>query len=198
MADSYLSLPSGLPRPVDDGAAADLPGAAMPSVVLTATDGRSVDLAGLGPDTTILYVYPMTGRPGVDLPDGWDAIPGARGCTPQACAFRDQHSDLRAAGARTVYGLSSQDTDYQREAVERLHLPFSMLSDGDLALSRLLGLPTFEVSQTTLYKRLTMVITDNLIEHVFYPVFPPDENAAEVLAWLRDHPRPNPKAGLLS
>ena len=192
MADTYESLPSGLPRPVDDGAAADLPGVAMPSVVLPATDGRSVDLAGLGPDTTILYVYPMTGRPGVDLPDGWDAIPGARGCTPEACAFRDHHADLLAAGAHIVYGLSSQDTDYQREAVGRLHLPFSMLSDGDLVLSRLLGLPTFEVRQTTLYKRLTMVGTDGRIEHVFYPVFPPDEHAAEVLAWLRHHSRPGP------
>lgn len=194
MADDYQNLSSGLPRPVDDGAAADLPGVTMPSVVLAATDGRSVDLAGLGPDTTILYVYPMTGRPGVDLPDGSDAIPGARGCTPEACAVRDHHVDLRAAGARTVYGLSSQDPDYQREAVERLHLPFSMLSDGDLVLSRLLGLPTFEVRQTTLYKRLTMVITDGQIEYVFYPVFPPDEHAAEVLAWLRDHPRLSPNA----
>jgi peroxiredoxin len=189
MADSYENLPGGLPRPVDDGAAADLLGVTMPSVVLTATDGRSVDLGGLGPHTTILYVYPMTGRPGVDLPDGWDAIPGARGCTPEACAFRDHHSDLRAAGASTVYGLSSQDTDYQREAVERLHLPFSMLSDGDLVLSRMLGLPTFAVGQTTLYKRLTLVITDGRIEYVFSPVFPPDEHAAEVLAWLQDHPR---------
>jgi peroxiredoxin len=189
MADNYQSLPSGLPRPVDDGAAAHLPGVTMPSVVLTATDGRSVDLAGLGPGTTILYVYPMTGRPGVDLPDGWDAIPGARGCTPEACAFRDHYSDLRAAGASTVYGLSSQDTEYQREAVERLHLPFSMLSDGDLVLCRVLGLPTFEAEHTTRYKRLTMVITDGRIEHVFYPVFPPDEHAGEVLAWLRAHPR---------
>jgi peroxiredoxin len=194
MADTYQNLPSGLPCPVDDGAGADLPGVAIPSVVLTATDGRSVDLARLGPDTTVLYVYPMTGRPGVDLPDGWDAIPGARGCTPEACAFRDHHADLRATGARTVYGLSSQDTEYQREAVQRLHLPFSMLSDGDLVLSRLLGLPTFEVGHTTLYKRLTMVLTDGRIEHVFYPVFPPDEHAAEVLAWLQDHPRPSPKA----
>jgi peroxiredoxin len=189
MADNYQNLPSGLPRPLDDGGAADLPGVTMPSVVLTATDGHSVDLAELGSATTILYVYPMTGRPGVDLPDGWDAIPGARGCTPEACAFRDHYLDLRAAGAAAVYGLSSQDTDYQREAVVRLHLPFAMLSDGDLALSRLLGLPTFELGQTTLYKRLTMVITGGRIEHVFYPVFPPDEHAAEVLAWLRDHPR---------
>jgi peroxiredoxin len=185
MADTYEHLPSGLPRPVDDGAAAGLPGVTMPSVVLTATDGRAVDLTALGSDTTILYVYPMTGRPGVDLPDGWDEIPGARGCTPEACAFRDHHADLLAAGARSVYGLSSQDTDYQREVVERLHLPFSILSDPDLVLSRLLGLPTFEVRQTILYKRLTMVITDGRIEHVFYPVFPPDEHAAEVLAWLR-------------
>jgi peroxiredoxin len=189
MADNYQNLPSGLPRPLDDGGAADLPGSAMPSIVLTATDGHSVDLAGLGPDTTILYVYPMTGRPGVDLPDGWDEIPGARGCTPEACGFRDHYSELRAAGAATVYGLSSQDSDYQREVVKRLHLPFSMLSDGDLVLSRVLGLPTFEVEQALLYKRLTMVITDGRIEHVFYPVFPPNEHAAEVLAWLGDHPR---------
>jgi peroxiredoxin len=181
-------LPEDLPAPVDDGAAAHLPGAAMPEVALTATDGQTVDLAGLGAGTTIVYAYPMTGRPGVDLPDGWNEIPGARGCTPEACAFRDHFAELQAAGAEAVFGLSSQDTDYQREVVQRLHLPFPMLSDPQLKLAAALGLPTFEAAGMELYRRLTLVIEDGRVAHVFYPVFPPDGHAAEVLAWLRDHP----------
>jgi peroxiredoxin len=129
----------------------------------------------------------MTGTPGVDPPDGWDAIPGARGCTPENCAFRDHHADLAAAGAG-VLGLSTQVTDVQREAVERLHLPFALLSDAELQLSEALGLPTMVVEGTTMIRRLTLVVRDGRVEHVFYPVFPPDGHAVEVLAWLRGHP----------
>ncbi len=177
-------LPDNLPVPVDDGAAAHLTGTRLPAIALPATDGSSVALAQLGTGRTILYAYPLTGRPGTDLPDDWDAIPGARGCTAEACAFRDHHADLLAAGASAVYGLSTQDTAYQREAVERLHLPFPMLSDEGFALTRAVALPTFEVADRTLLRRLTMVVRDGVVEKVFYPVFPPDGHAAEVLAWL--------------
>jgi peroxiredoxin len=132
-----------------------------------------------------LYFYPLTGRPGFDLPDSWDRIPGARGCTPEACDFRDHHADLRAAGAQTVFGVSSQETEYQREVVERLQLPFSMLSDPDLTLAAALGLPTFVSERHRLYRRLTLIVGDARIEHVFYPVFPPNEHAQEVLSWFR-------------
>ena len=135
----------------------------------------------------MIYIYPMTGRPGIALPEGWDEIPGARGCTPEACAFRDHYADLRAAGVAAVYGLSSQDTDYQREAVERLHLPFMMMSDAELQLASELKLPTLDAVGTTLYQRLTLVVSDSHVEHAFYPVCPPDEHAGEVLRWLRDN-----------
>ncbi|WP_314173938.1 peroxiredoxin [Streptomyces winkii] len=184
----FTSLPADLPVPGDDGAAAHLPGMTVPSVELHSTGGETVRLDALGAGRTVLYVYPLTGRPGTDLPEGWDAVPGARGCTPEACGFRDHHQELLAAGAVRVLGLSSQDTDYQREAVERLHLPFEMLSDPARNLARALGLPTFGISGMTLYKRLTLVIRDGVIEHVFYPVFPPNEHAGEVLAWLRRNP----------
>ena len=179
-----MQLPDDLPVPRDDGAADHLPGAPAPHVTLPSTSGSDVALDGLGPGRTILYVYPMTGQPGVALPDGWDEIPGARGCTPEACGFRDHHADLLAAGASGVYGLSSQDTDYQREVVHRLHLPFAMLSDPALLLADELRLPTFEAGGVSLYKRITLVITDGAIEHAFYPIFPPDEHAAQVLRWL--------------
>lgn len=182
------SLPAGLPVPEDDGAAAHLPGAKMPGVELRSTGGTAVRLDALGAGRTVVYVYPLTGRPGVDQPDGWDAIPGARGCTPEACGFRDHHQDLLAAGADGVFGLSGQQTGYQREVVERLHLPFQMLADPARDLERELGLPTFEAGGLTLYKRLTLVIRDGMVEHVFYPVFPPGEHAGQVLAWLRDNP----------
>jgi peroxiredoxin len=188
-APDLLSLPAGLPVPADDGAADHLPGQPMPALSLPATDGSQVALAALGEGRTVVYLYPMTGRSGVDLPEGWDHIPGARGCTPESCAFRDLMAELRAAGAARVFGLSSQSSDYQREAVSRLHLPFSMLSDEGLALAGALGLPTFQVAGMTLYRRLTMIITGGVIEHVFYPIFPPDRHAQEVLAWLRAHPR---------
>ena len=177
-------LPDDLPAPPDDGAADHLPGTRLPAVTLPATDGTDVTLDRLGAGRTILYAYPLTGRPGTDLPDDWDAIPGARGCTAEACAFRDHHADLLAAGASAVYGLSTQDTGYQREAVDRLHLPFPVLSDEAFALTRALGLPTFEAGGRTLLRRLTLVALDGVVERVFYPVFPPDAHAAEVLAWL--------------
>ena len=157
----------------------------MPALSLRATDGRQVALDALGGGRTVVYIYPMTGRPGVDLPEGWDDIPGARGCTPESCAFRNLSADLQAAGAAQVFGLSSQPTEHQAEAVDRLRLPFAVLSDEHLALVGALGLPTFTVDGMTLYRRLTMIVADGVIEHVFYPVFPPDQHAQEVLDWLR-------------
>ena len=187
-APDLLRLPEGLPVPVDDGAAGHLPGPAMPALSLPATDGRQVALDALGSGRTIVYIYPMTGRPGVALPEGWDDIPGARGCTPQSCGFRNLSAELLAAGAAQVFGLSSQPTGYQAEAVDRLHLPFAMLSDERLALADALGLPTFTVDGMRLYRRLTMIITGGIIEHVFYPIFPPDQHAQEVLDWLQANP----------
>ena len=184
-----MTLPDALPEPVDDGAAAHLQGARVPAVPLPATDGRTIrlDLPG-GADRTVVYAYPRTGRPGEDpLVADWDLIPGARGCTPESCAFRDHHAELRDAGAE-VYGLSTQDTDYQREAVERLRLPFALLSDADGRLTQAMGLPTFEAAGQTLLKRVTLVLRSGRVEHVFYPVFPPDRHAGQVLAWLIDNP----------
>ena len=184
----YTRLPPDLPEPEDDGAARDLPGRAMPAISLPATDGRHVSLADPGPGRTVLYVYPMIGQPGVPLPEGWDEIPGARGCTPESCGFRDLHAELLAAGAARVLGLSSQSTGRQAEAVSRLQLPFAILSDEELALIRALGLPAFTADGMTLYRRLTMIVAGGVIEHVFYPVFPPDKHAAEVLGWLQANP----------
>jgi peroxiredoxin len=182
----YLSLPSDLPVPQDDGAADHLPGATAPHVTLRATDGQDVALDRLGAGQTVIYIYPLSGRPGVDLPEGWDAIPGARGCTPEACGFRDHFAELREAGATSVYGLSSQSTDYQAEFAERLGLPFTILSDPDFALADALDLPTFTTNEgERVYRRLTLVITDGSIEHAFYPIFPPNAHAGEVLDWLR-------------
>ena len=190
----YQQLPSDLPAPTDDGAADHLPGLAMPALVLRATSGDEVALDRLGPGRTVLYIYPLSGRPGVDLPDGWDSIPGARGCTPEACGFRDHHADLQAAGARAVYGLSSQSTEYQAELATRLGLPFAILSDPDLALADALNLPTFEAGGERLFSRLTLIVADGRIEHAFYPIFPPDRHAAEVLDWLRGHALAGPRA----
>jgi len=175
---------SRLPAPEDDGAARHLAGTPVPPIPLEATDGADVSLARL-PGVTVVYAYPMTGRPGVALPEGWDAIPGARGCTPQACAFRDHHAELLGAGAAQVFGLSTLDRDYQREVAERLHLPFRLLSDAALRLTTALRLPVMLVDSATLLKRMTLIIEDGVIAHVFYPVFPPDRNAADVLNWLR-------------
>ncbi|MDT4943579.1 MAG: hypothetical protein QOH14_312 [Pseudonocardiales bacterium] len=185
MTGPFTQLPPGLPAPEDDGAADHLVGLRMPVLGLPTTSGRVVDLHELGPGRTVIYLYPMSGRPGTELPDGWDSIPGARGCTPESCAFRDHHDDLLAAGATAVFGLSSQDTDYQRELAERVHLPFELLSDPERRLAAALRLPLFDVAGMTLYKRLTLVIRAGVIEHVFYPVFPPDGHAEQVLGWLR-------------
>jgi peroxiredoxin len=177
-------LPAGLPSPHDDGAARHLPGTRLPDLILPATDSASVNLSRLK-GRTVVYAYPRTGQPDQPLPEEWDAIPGARGCTPQSCAFRDHFTELKEAGADHLFGLSTQDTAYQREAAERLHLPFTLLSDARLELTRTLQLPTFEVEGMTLLKRLTLVIDHGVIRFVFYPVFPPNENADVVLAWLR-------------
>lgn len=172
---------STIPTPEDDGAGQHLTGSNVPSLTLPTTNGAFIDISRLQ-GRTVIYVYPLTGQPGVALPDDWDEIPGARGCTPQSCAFRDHFADLKRAGAAHVFGLSTQDTDYQREAAERLHLPFTLLSDADLAFTKALGLPVLNVAGRTLLKRLAMVIDEGQIVKVFYPVFPPDQNAADVLA----------------
>src|SRR5262245_5712493 len=177
-------LPTDIPAPQDDGAARHLASLRLPSVPLAATDGSRVDLSKLK-GRTVVYIYPRTGVPGQSPPDGWDAIPGARGCTPQSCSFRDHFAELKELGVAQLYGLSTQDSDYQREAVERLHLPFAVLSDQALELARAINLPTFTVAGMTLHKRMALVIEDGVIVKVFYPVFPPDKNAEEVVAWLR-------------
>jgi peroxiredoxin len=174
---------SAIPKPTDDGAASHLVGMPIPSIPLPATNGTTVDLSTL-PGRVVVYAYPRTGTPGVENPVGWDLIPGARGCTPQSCAFRDHFAELKALGVNRLFGISSQDTPYQCEAAERLHLPFPILSDERFSLTEALRLPTFQTSGMTLLKRLTLVINDGKIEHVFYPVFPPDRNASDVLAWL--------------
>jgi peroxiredoxin len=181
--DDVMKLPDDLPVPQDDGVCAHLVGTALPSVRLASTAGGFVEPA-IVPGVQVIYIYPRTGRPDQDLPTGWNAIPGARGCTPQSCAFRDHAAELKAAGVRELYGLSTQTTAYQREAVERLHLPFPLLSDERLAFARALKLPTFEVDGMTLIRRLTLVARAGVIEKVFYPVFPPDRNASDVLAYL--------------
>ena len=177
-------LPTDLPKPEDDGAAAHLLGLRMPKILLCSTKDRIVDLSDLQALRTVIYCYPMTGVPGKPLPEGWDLIPGARGCTPQTCAFRDLHAELKAAGAAHVFGLSTQSNAYQAEMAVRLHLPFPVLSDEKLELTRALDLPTMEVAGLTLMKRLALIVDGGRISHVFYPVFPPDRNAGDVLAWL--------------
>lgn len=168
--------------PLDDGAASHLQGIDMPALTLPATDGTMVSFDQ--PGLTVIYAYPRTSPPDGAALDGWDAIPGARGCTPQSCAFRDHYAELSKLGASRVFGLSTQTTDYQREAAERLHLPFPLLSDSGLSLAGALRLPTFETGGLTLLKRLTMIIENGRIVHVFYPVFPPDQNAQAVIDWL--------------
>lgn len=179
-----LVLPDNIPAPQDDGAARHLTGRRLPDFALPATNGEAVNLSKLA-GRGVVYIYPRTGRPGQVLPTGWDGIPGARGCTPQSCGFRDHFAELTRLGVSYVYGLSTQDTAYQSEAAERLHLPFAILSDAELKLTRLLDLPTFEVDGMTLLKRMAWVIDGGIIVKVFYPVFPPDKNAADVLAWAQ-------------
>jgi peroxiredoxin len=180
-----MTLPPNLPVPQDDGGARHLTGRAWPDLALDATDGSSVNLARM-PGRTVVYVYPRTGRPGEPSPDGWDAIPGARGCTPQSCSFRDHFAELKQLGIGQLFGLSTQSSDYQREAVERLHLPFPVLSDAGLRLTAALELPTFHVAGMTLLKRMALIVDNGTITKVFYPVFPPDKNAQEVVSWLRN------------
>ena len=175
---------SQLPTPQDDGGAAHLTGLALPSLALPSTDGGAVDLGALT-GRVVIYTYPMTARPDVAPPDGWDGIPGARGCTPQSCAFRDHAAELEELGVSALYGVSSQDTAYQAEAVARLHLPFPLLSDEGLRLTEALRLPVMEVEGKTLIKRMAWIVEDGVIAKVFYPVFPPDRNAGDVVDWLR-------------
>jgi peroxiredoxin len=193
MSFDPTQLPPDLPVPADDGAAAHLPGTVMPPIALPSTDGGAarVDTVPGGFTRLIIYAYPMTGLPGVPVPDGWDEIPGARGCTPESCGFRDHAVELAALGA-AVAGVSTQSTAYQQEAATRLRLPFPLLSDHDLALTNALRLPTFGIDlpaayegggPATLLRRITLVVRDGRIEKVFYPVFPPDRHAGEVLAW---------------
>ena len=179
-------LPADIPAPVDDGGARHLKGMRVADVALPATDGAAVNLSKLK-GRTILYIYPRTGRPGQALPTGWDGIPGARGCTPQSCGFRDHAAELTNLGVAHLYGLSTQDIAYQQEAVERLHLPFAILSDEKLAFTKAMRLPTFDVDGMRLIKRMALVIDDGVITNVFYPVFPPDKNAEEVVAWVAKH-----------
>ena len=184
MSDRAYPLPDDLPEPEDDGEADDLPGTTLPAVELPATDGSTVDLS-TRPGRSVVYCYPMTGRPDRDVvPDGWEEIPGARGCTPESCGFRDHHDQLRERGVDGVFGLSAQSTPYQREARDRLELHFELLSDADAGFADALGLPTFTVDGDRYLERLTLVVDDGEIRHVFYPVFPPDEHAAEVVDWL--------------
>jgi peroxiredoxin len=187
MSASYEQLPADLPVPEDDGAAEHLPGTVMPSVTLPSTSGGTVDLAEVGDPLAIVYVYPMTGTPGVALPEGWDQIPGARGCTPESLGFRSHYEELTELGAH-VFGLSSQTPAEQAEAAARLALPFPLISDSGLALAEQLRLPVFTADGVIRYKRLTLVLRAGRITHVFYPVFPPNTHAAEVVAWLREHP----------
>ena len=182
-------LPSNLPRPVDDGAADHLRHMRMPPISLRSTGNRMVNLSELSAPRTVIYCYPMTGVPGKALPEGWDMIPGARGCTPQTCGFRDHYQELSQFKI-VVFGLSTQTTEYQREMADRLHLPFEILSDAEFKLCEALRLPTFEVDGMRLVKRLTMIVRSGRIEHVLYPVFPPNESADEVLCWVRSNPIP--------
>ena len=184
--DNLNTLPADLPVPTDDGACDHLKagGFTLPAgIALPATDGSTVDLAALR-GRTVVYCYPRTGEADKAPPTGWNEIPGARGCTPESCAFRDHFAELRARGVDQLFGLSTQESDYQREAVARLHLPFPLLSDADGRLAEALRLPTFETAGMTLVKRLTLVLRDGAVEHCFYPVFPPDKHAEEVLAWF--------------
>ncbi len=180
---------STIPAPVDDGGADHLLGMAIPPVSLRATNDTSVVLSELA-GRTVVFAYPRTGEPGkIALVDGWDMIPGARGCTPQTCAFRDLFAELKAAGAQHVFGLSTQSNDYQTEMAGRLHLPFPVLSDHNLELANALNLPMMEAGGETLLKRMALIVDDAVITHMFYPVFPPDRNAGDVLAWLTANPR---------
>jgi peroxiredoxin len=187
MTESYRYLPADIPVPIDDGAADHLRGMEVPSVTLSSTLGEALNLAGATERLAVVYVYPRTGVPGEPLPEGWDEIPGARGCTPQSCAFRDHVLELAAYGA-SVLGLSAQPHEEQREFAGREHIPYPLLSDPDMQLAHLLGLPTFEAAGRSYYRRLTLIAHQRRIAKVFYPVFPPHRNPADVLDWLADQP----------
>jgi peroxiredoxin len=182
-----LSLPDNLPVPQDDGGCAHLPGLQVPQLALATTAGSTVDFSSL-PGRSVIFCYPKTGLPGKEPPAAWDEIPGARGCTPQNCGFRDEYANLQRAGVKQLFGLSTQSSLYQQEAATRLHLPYLLVSDENLALTRALNLPTFDFAGETLIKRLTLIVDDGVITHVLYPVFPPDKSAAQTLAWINQHP----------
>lgn len=182
-SDNVNELPKDLPAPKDDGACDHLTGMKLPSIMLRSTRDRMVDLSRVT-GAAVVYIYPRTGRPDQELPAGWNAIPGARGCTPQSCAFRDHYRELKELGVTELFGVSTQDSAYQQEAAERLHLPFELLSDEKLEFAKALRLPVFEVDGMKLVKRITLILRDGKIDKLFYPVFPPDRNADEVIEWL--------------
>ena len=182
---TLTSLPDNLPMPLDDGACANLSGTNLPAVDLIATNGVTVNLAAIK-GWLVVYCYPMTGQPDKPLPAGWDEIAGARGCTPQSCTFRDHYQALQQLNAQ-VFGLSVQSTDFQQEVVDRLHLPYALLSDAHFKFTDVLNLPTFEVDKMRLIKRVTLIAFNGVIQHCFYPVFPPDKNAEAVINWLKLH-----------
>jgi peroxiredoxin len=184
-SDDLYTLPPGLPVPIDDGACDHLPGQEVPPILLPATHNQWVRLDQSTTPWTVVYAYPRTGVPDQDSPPGWDLIPGARGCTPQNCAFRDHYAELQSLGA-TVYGLSTQPISYQQEMVARLHIPFPVLSDEGMVLTRALRLPTFRYGDWTLLKRFTIILSQGRIVHVIYPVFPPNADAPATVAWLRN------------
>jgi peroxiredoxin len=182
-----LSLPNNLPVPQDDGACAHLAGLKMPQLALRTTAESTVDFSSLT-GRSVIFCYPKTGLPGIEPPASWNDIPGARGCTPQNCGFRDQYASLQRAGVKQLFGLSTQSSSYQQEAVDRLQLPYSLVSDEKLALAHALSLPTFDFGGETLIKRLTLIVDDAVITHVLYPVFPPDKSAGDTLEWIKQHP----------
>ncbi|MGH9430733.1 MAG: peroxiredoxin [Terriglobia bacterium] len=183
----FTNYPADIPVPVDDGACDHLPGAAVPSIPLLSTSGKWIDLSSQSAFRAVVFCYPMTGVPGKPLPPNWNMTPGARGCTPETCSFRDRHAEFGELGAE-VFGLSSQTTEHQQEVAGRLHVPFEVLSDSELRFATALCLPLLEIAGMKLIRRLTLVIQRARIEKVFYPVFPPDQAAAMVLEWLRSKP----------
>lgn len=183
-------LPHDLVSPVDDGSTDHLPGCPMPSISLPSTDGENVDLDALGVGRTLIYVFPMTGAPDVDMPEGWDAIPGARGCSPHNCDMRNHYADLMQRGIHRVFGMSSQPLEYQEALARALRLPYPLLTDTAMLVGASLRMPTISAGDLTVYQRLALVINDGVIEHVFFPVFPPDRHAQVVLDWLAENPIP--------
>jgi len=182
---NLTQLPSDLPIPEDDGSTDHLKGMKLPQVLLKATNGETINLGDIQ-GRLVIYCYPMTGQPDVALPDGWDQIPGARGCTPQSCSFRDHYQDLQALGAEVI-GLSVQTTEYQKEMADRLHLPFPVVSDVDYQFQKALNMPTFIAGGMTLLKRVTLIVNNGVIEGVHYPIFPSDSDAAWVMDYLKKY-----------